>query len=107
MKEWHRGGGGEDEPHAQAPHGRPRNAVYTAGLSLAFALVSVALAWERRPVWSTACYVFSLVLKPFGSVLILPWMAWIGNWRWTAWALIWLVASFVLQLTVPWQSTML
>ncbi len=30
-------------PHAQAPHGRPRNAVYTAGLSLAFALVSVCL----------------------------------------------------------------
>ena len=62
--------------------------------ALTLAMVSLALAFERSTIFSTGSYAFSLALKPYSSVLILPWMAWHGNGRWAGTALCWLVLWF-------------
>jgi hypothetical protein len=59
--------------------------------AVALGLVSLALAFPRRTMFSTGCYAFSLAVKPQGSALVLPWMAWNRNGRWAAGALAWLV----------------
>lgn len=61
---------------------------------VALALVSLALVAER-PVWAGLCYALSLAIKPYGSVLLLPWMAWQARWRWTLAALAWLAVFFI------------
>lgn len=62
--------------------------------AVTLALVSLALTFQRRPIFSSGCYAFALAIKPYSSVLIVPWMAWRGNWRWVAGALGWLVLWF-------------
>jgi hypothetical protein len=58
--------------------------------AVTLAMVSLALAFERHTTFSAGSYAFSLAVKPYSSVLILPWMAWHGNARWTVSALCWL-----------------
>ncbi len=62
--------------------------------AMALAMVSLALAFQPRVGFSTGCYVFSLVVKPYSSCLILPWMVWHRDGRWAASALCWLVLWF-------------
>jgi hypothetical protein len=50
---------------------------------ITFALVSASLVFAARNAVSAACFGLAVALKPHGSILILPWMAWIGHWRWT------------------------
>jgi hypothetical protein len=67
----------------------------------AFALVSLALLWSRSTALSAGCYAFSLAIKPYSSVFVLPWMAWNGERRWCLAAIAWLFAFFVI-LPVAW-----
>jgi hypothetical protein len=62
--------------------------------AVTLALVSVALAFERRTGFSAGCYAFSMAVKPYSSALILPWMAWNRKGRWTTAVLCWLVLLF-------------
>jgi hypothetical protein len=62
--------------------------------ALTLAAVSLALSFEKSNGFSTGCYAFSVAMKPYGSVLILPWMAWRRNGRWVASALCWLALWF-------------
>ena len=63
----------------------------------AFALVSLALLWSSRPQASAASYALSLAIKPYSSVLLLPWMVWRRRWVWVALVLAWLMVFFVLM----------
>jgi hypothetical protein len=64
------------------------------------ALVSLALVSERS-AGSGAGYALAVALKPYGSVLVLPWMIWHGRLRFAASAILWLAAFFVV-LPVVW-----
>jgi hypothetical protein len=61
---------------------------------LALALVSLALVVERS-WWSPLCYAFSLAIKPYGSVLLWPWMVWQGRRKWSLASLAWIGLLFV------------
>ena len=56
-------------------------------------LVSAAVFFRRVQV-SSFSYALALAIKPHSSVLVLPWMAWQGYFRWTAHALFWLFIFF-------------
>jgi len=57
-------------------------------------LLSIALVLERHTILSTACFSLSVAIKPYGNVLILPWMAWRSHPRWVLSALLGLVLLF-------------
>ncbi len=61
---------------------------------VALALISLALVIER-PVWSGLSYGLSLAIKPYGSVLLLPWMMWQSRWRWSLAVLSWMLVLFI------------
>jgi hypothetical protein len=59
------------------------------------ALVSAAVLHHQRRA-AAFWYALSLAIKPYSSVLILPWMMWRGLWAWSAQAMLWLLALFAL-----------
>lgn len=58
------------------------------------ALLSVALVFERHTMVSTACFSLSVAIKPYGNVLLLPWMAWRRRPQWVLGAVLGLVVLF-------------
>jgi hypothetical protein len=58
------------------------------------ALVSAAVIFDRHRA-AGLLYALSLALKPYSSVLILPWMIWRGRWLWVIHAVFWLLVLFV------------
>ena len=69
--------------------------------AVTFCLVSLALVSQSRRQFSAGCYTLSIAIKPYGSVFVLPWMAWNGYRAWTASALVWLLGFYVV-LPVAW-----
>jgi hypothetical protein len=69
--------------------------------AMTFCLVSIALVSQGRRQFSAGCYTLSIAIKPYGSVFVLPWMAWNGYRDWTASALVWLL-GFYIVLPVAW-----
>jgi hypothetical protein len=70
--------------------------------AVTFCLVSLALVSQgRRRQFSAGCYALSIAIKPYGSVFVLPWMAWNDYRAWTASALVWLLGFYVV-LPVAW-----
>jgi len=69
--------------------------------AVTFCLISLALALQDRRQLSAGCYAASIAIKPYSSVFVLPWMAWNGHLGWTASALAWLLAFYVV-LPVAW-----
>jgi hypothetical protein len=60
-------------------------------------LLSGAMLLERYTIVSATCYGLSVALKPYGSVLILPYMVWQSKLRWAAVALLGLLLLFVVM----------
>ena len=61
-------------------------------LSLVF--VSAAVIFHRNCA-AGFFYAVSLAIKPYSSVLVLPWMIWHGHLRWGACAVFWLLIFFL------------
>jgi hypothetical protein len=68
---------------------------------LTLGLVSLSLYWLQRPVIGGAAYAINIAIKPYGAALLLPWMLWSRQVRWTGAAAIWGLAFMVL-LPVAW-----
>jgi Glycosyltransferase family 87 len=61
---------------------------------LTLALVSGAVLFHRdRP--AGFFYALSLAIKPYSSVLVLPWMVWRGYFSWATHAVLWLLVFFL------------
>jgi Glycosyltransferase family 87 len=61
---------------------------------LSLVLVSAAVIFHRNRL-AGFLYALSLAIKPYSSVLVLPWMIWRGHLRWTAHAAFWLLIFFL------------
>jgi len=65
---------------------------------LCLGLVSVALWCRNRPWVAGGAFALAMALKPYGAVLVLPWMLWHRQYRWSAACLVW---SFLLLGLLP------
>jgi hypothetical protein len=64
--------------------------------ALVLMLLSLALLFERRPIFAGGCYAVSVAIKPYSNVFIMPWMIWRGEYRWVAAAFCWLMFWFAI-----------
>lgn len=67
---------------------------------MSLTLVSAAVVFQRSAM-GPFCYGLSLAIKPYSSVLVLPWMVWQGHYGYALRAVLWLLLFF-LALPVLW-----